>query len=552
MRLLHWLRIDGVQRSFYYKLFLGISIFFLIVAVFDSVVYAQQPSPEFDLSQVPPPTSPPIALIGQAIYQENCAPCHGVQGMADGPTAADLPSPATAFADPNAVWELSPAQLFHTTKFGRIENLMPPWQNELADTQIWQAVAYAWSLHTSQTDASTGAELYAQSCANCHGPQGAGDGPEATPDLMDFTDLTYAMARSQADWQAGWQSAHPEIGADWTPEQQRAVLETVRAFSYTPPWENPYRAGSGVITGTVIQGTPDGVSAAGLTATLEAYISFTPVAVFTTTLDSRGAFTFTAVSTDPGVDYLVAVAAENIRYTSPILNFTPEQSTLQTQVAIYGTTEDPAAVRIDRLHWIIDSRPGVVVVGEIFSFSNTGDHTFVGKTVEGVAAPVTVALHVPADAQELTFENGTLGDRFQQVGDLVYDTTPVVPGQGTRQIIMRYFLQTTEAALDFAQEFLYPIDQMTVLVTELPQLQVEIPGFTITSRETLQGQTYQLWQPDGAAPANVTVQLAGLLQEGDIDPRSVQSSGPQAAAAGSTAVLLLEPWVPWGDRKSVV
>ncbi|MEZ4733199.1 MAG: c-type cytochrome [Caldilineaceae bacterium] len=406
---MRWLRQLDAQRPLYYRSFCVLAIFFGLVTVSYAVAYAQQPSPEFDLSQVPVPGTPPLALVGQPIYQENCAPCHGVQGMGDGPTAADLPGPATAFADPDAVWERSPAQLFHTTKFGRLEKLMPPWQNQLDDSQIWQAVAYAWSLHTTPTDVEGGAELYAQSCATCHGDQGAGNGPEATPDLVDFTDLSYAMAQSQADWQAGWQAAHPEIGADWTPTQQRNVLEYIRSFTYTPPWESAYRAGSGAITGTVTQGTAGGPAVAGLTATLEAYINFTPVAVFTATVDSDGGFAFGELGNDPGIDYLVSVAAEDIRYTSPILNFTPDQQTLQTQVAIYGTTEDASAIQIDRLHWIIDTRPGVIVVGEILSFGNSGDRTFAGQSVEGVDSPVTVGLHVPAAAQELTFENGALG-----------------------------------------------------------------------------------------------------------------------------------------------
>ena len=165
------------------------------------VVRAQQQgtrqSPPYDATQVTVPTTPPLALVGQPIYQENCAPCHGELGMGDGPTAADLPSPPTAFADPAAIQERSPAQLFHTTKFGRLEKLMPPWQNELSDDQIWQTVAYAWSLHTSPAQIERGQELYAQSCASCHGEQGRGDGPDAEGALMDFSDPSYAIFRSQ-------------------------------------------------------------------------------------------------------------------------------------------------------------------------------------------------------------------------------------------------------------------------------------------------------------------------------------------------------------------
>ncbi|MBX3015712.1 MAG: c-type cytochrome [Caldilineaceae bacterium] len=558
---MHWLRSTNQKNAqecsdwgcsvWRTRRWLGIGV--LVIVLFSTqAAYAQQPSPTFDLSQVPTPVSPPFALAGQAIYQESCAPCHGMEGLGDGPTSPQLPSPATVFANPDAIWERSPAQLFHTTKFGRIENLMPPWQNQLDDTQIWQAVAYAWSLHTSQTETDAGAALYAQSCANCHGPQGAGDGPAAPPNLVDFTDRGYAMARSQADWLAGWQTAHADLGADWSIEEQRQVLETIRSFSYTPPWQSAYQAGSGIITGTVTQGTPGGIAVAGLTATLEAYVSFTPIASFTTTVDSRGVFTFTEVSTDPSINYVVVVAAEALNYTSPLLTFAPDQTALQTQLAIYGTTTDGSTVRIDQLHWIIDSRPGIVVMGEIFTFSNTGDRTFTGTTVDGVAVPVTVAFRVPADAQEVSFENGIIGGRFQQVGDMVYDTMPVVPGQRTRQIIMRYFVPVANESANFTQEFLYPIDQMTVLVTELPELEVAVPGFTLARRENLQGQNYQLWQPEGGVPAGVTVQLMGLLQEGDTDPRAVESGTAPVGTSTSSVVPLLEPWAPWAVGAAVV
>ncbi|RIK38045.1 MAG: hypothetical protein DCC57_21180, partial [Chloroflexi bacterium] len=193
---------------------------------------AQQPpqSPPFDLAQVPMPAEPPAARFGQGIYLQNCAPCHGDQGMGDGPTAADLPTPPTAFADPDAVWALSPAEMFHTTKFGRLEALMPPWQNELSDQQIWRVVAYAWSLHTDIGQVSAGEDLYGLSCAGCHGPGGAGDGPDAEGDLPNLADPATAMAQSQETWLAAWQSAHPQIGGDWTKDQQRQVLEYIRTF----------------------------------------------------------------------------------------------------------------------------------------------------------------------------------------------------------------------------------------------------------------------------------------------------------------------------------
>lgn len=53
---------------------------------------AVRESPPYDPAQVTVPISPPFAAVGRASYLENCAPCHGETGLADGPTAADLPA----------------------------------------------------------------------------------------------------------------------------------------------------------------------------------------------------------------------------------------------------------------------------------------------------------------------------------------------------------------------------------------------------------------------------------------------------------------------------
>jgi mono/diheme cytochrome c family protein len=508
-------------------------------------IYAQEPSPTYDPTQVPVPAGPPAALFGASSYQQNCAPCHGAQGMGDGPTAADLPGPATAFADPAAIWELSPSQLFHTTKFGRIQNLMPPWGNELTDEEIWQTVAYAWSLHTTARETASGAELYSASCASCHGDQGAGDGPEAAVDLLDLGDLEYAINHSQAAWLAGWQSAHPELGADWSEAQQAAVLEYIRTFSYTPPWNDAYRPGNGVIQGSVVQGTAGGDPVAGLTVTLEAYAGFTPLKVFTATVDASGVYTFPNLATDATINYLASTNAAGIRYTSSILNFPADGSELGSQITIYATTDDPAVLRMNRIHWIVDPRPGAVIVVEVYGVGAEGDRTYVGNAIEGVAQPATVAIPVPAAAEDLGFENGLLGERFQQVGDVAYDTAPVLPGEGSRQIIMRYLVPLADRSLELTRQFAYPVQDMSLLIAELPSLEVEIPGFALASQETFQGQNYQLWRAEGAIPEELTIRLNGLLAADDADPRAVPGAVDGATATTATAAIPLADWLPW-------
>ncbi len=509
-------------------------------------------SPPYDSAQVTVPTAAPLALVGQPIYQENCAPCHGVQGMGDGPTAADLPSPPTAFADAAAVWERSPAQLFHTTKFGRLEKLMPPWQNQLTDEQIWQAVAYAWSLHTTQADVEAGKALYLESCAACHGQQGQGDGPDADGTLVDFTDQQSVIFRSQADWTAGWQNAHPDIGDQWTVNEQANTLEYVRTFSYWPPWESSYQPGSGVISGGVVQGTAGETAPANLPIVLEAYIGFEPIAAFTSTVAADGSFVFNDLAIDPNINYLATVAANGISYTSNFLTLSPITPTLTSDVSIFATTDDPAGVRINRAHWIVDQQPGAIMGGAIYIFGNSGDRTFIGQTVEGVEQPVTLAMQLPPGAVEVALDGGTLGERFFQVGDTIYDTLPLLPGENTRQTVIRYAVPFEGDTAELQQQFFYPVDQLTLLVASLPGLQVDAAALEATGPQNMGGQEYQLYRKADFASQTIDVKLAGLLPAGSADPRAgaatdaaTQNSGGTTDGGMSTTAPPLGDWVTW-------
>ena len=104
----------------------------ILLILFAAVVQAQatpQPleeAPPYDPADIPPPSELPVTALGRSLYAENCAPCHGETGLSDGPVVGDMPTPPPALADPAVVWEQTPAFYFHTTKFGRIDKMMPP------------------------------------------------------------------------------------------------------------------------------------------------------------------------------------------------------------------------------------------------------------------------------------------------------------------------------------------------------------------------------------------------------------------------------------------
>lgn len=519
----------------------------LFIAQVPAVLAQQQPpsSPPYDPAQVVIPLAPPNARAGQSSYQENCAPCHGVTGNADGPTVPDLPSPPTAFASAEAIANLSPGMLFHTTKFGRLEKLMPPWRNELSDDQIWNTVAYAWGLHTTEEAVSQGAALYAESCASCHGESGAGDGPEASGVMPDFTSLDYTTFKSQADWLAGWQSAHPEIGGGWSSSDQADVLEYIRTFSYAPAWASAYRSGTGSISGTVVMGVSSDPVPADQLVRLDAYLGFEPVATFTTTVDASGAFLFDNLDVDSAITYIASTSLDGMNYSSDLLTLAPEAADVTAQIAVYETTDDPSGLYVSRLHWIIDTQPGALVVAQIYAFGNDGDRTYVGQTVDGVDDPVTVGMYVPEEAVEVTFENGELGNRFQRVGGMIYDTLPVIPGDGTRQVIVQYALPYDGTSYDVDQQFAYPIDQLTVLVADVPNLQVTAPALDEMGLQNIQGSDYHIFSKQALAAGDVALQMSGLLEAGSVDPRAVTTSADGTAQTMETILPPMESWVTW-------
>jgi mono/diheme cytochrome c family protein len=533
----------------------------LLAAVTAPALLAQDvlgPSPVYDPSQVTVPVGPPSARVGQAVYLENCAPCHGDTGDGDGPSASGLGVPVALFSDPATVWALQPGELFHVTKFGRMQAMMPPWSQRLDDATIWNSVAYAWSLHTSQAEVESGEAIYTATCAACHGDTGQGDGPEGAEVTSDFSDPAYAIFRSQAEWDAGWTQAHADVGAELASSDRTAVLEYVRTFSQTPPWVSPYQPGDGVISGSVTQGSAESTATISDTVQLNVFLGFEPVATFTTTLSADDTFVFDDLALDPNLNYIASVASGGASYSSNFMSLSPVTPTVQTEITVFGTTTDATVISIARLHWIVEIEQGALLIGQIYALSNDSDQTFVGTTVNGTETPVTFAMQVPPGAQEIAFDSGALGGRFQQVGPVIYDTLPIAPGQGVRQIIIRYVLPYEGTTADLAQELLYPAAEVSLLVSELEDLNVSATGLQFVSVESMGNLAYQFWSAQDVAPGTLEVTISGLPEPGVDDPRlaarqaaSAASAPPSASgtassstgsSAGRTTPPPLDPW----------
>jgi cbb3-type cytochrome oxidase cytochrome c subunit/cytochrome c553 len=118
---------------------------------------------------------------GQRLYARYCANCHGPRGEGDGPGGTTLrPRPANL-----AEHEYSAARLADVLLNGVAGAAMPAWRDRSPEDRaaIAQAVrALAKPQDTTgpvAAQSELGARVFADNCAQCHGPRGDGNGTAA-------------------------------------------------------------------------------------------------------------------------------------------------------------------------------------------------------------------------------------------------------------------------------------------------------------------------------------------------------------------------------------
>ncbi len=303
-------------------------------------------------------------------------------------------------------------------------------------------------------------------------------------------------------------------------------------------------SGDGVIVGRVVQGTAGATLSAAQPVTLMAYMNFAPVAMLTTTTDLDGGFAFEQLATITDVVYFVGTSYADVAYGSDLLALSPLTPTLELEIPVYETTTDPSQLRVSRMQWVIDHQPGALHARQIVLIANMGDRTVIGRPVDGVDAPVTAVIPAPINVGGLTFQDGALGARYQQVGNVIYDTTPIRPGRQSRQVLMGYAIPYTDTAAALTTDFAYPVDALTVLVADLPDLTVEVSApLQNVGNQTIQGVAYRVFNGQLAEPQAVTVALQNLVAPDRADPRLTPqtTTTPVAVAAPEGNALAAIP-----------
>jgi mono/diheme cytochrome c family protein len=94
--------------------------------------------------QNPTPQNPATIAAGRALYQANCAVCHGPKGLGDGPAALTLvPRPFNLQVH---VPQHAPGEIYYWISEGVASTAMPGWKDKLTDIERWEIVRYLEAL----------------------------------------------------------------------------------------------------------------------------------------------------------------------------------------------------------------------------------------------------------------------------------------------------------------------------------------------------------------------------------------------------------------------
>ncbi|MEZ4766927.1 MAG: c-type cytochrome [Caldilineales bacterium] len=483
------------------------------------------------------PPVPPSAVRGKTLFAENCAPCHGDTGLGDGPSASGLPNGVPALADPVLAQPASMQDWFEVTKEGRMDRMMPPWKNRLNDEQIWDVVAYAYSLHVPEASLDQGEAIWQEQCSQCHGQAGAGDGPDALANnwqMPDLSNLDVATGRSDEQWFQAVSNGGgnmPAFAGTLTEDERWAAVHFARTFSYEPARTPALASGDGQLSGRVVNNTAGGSITEGAPVRLFPFESFEERRPLETTVGPDGTFTFDGLPAGSDYANIRTTDYSGLPFGSNVITIPTDTLKVDVTVPVWDTSSTPGDIRVELAQMFVESHQGNLLIGELYRVAQDGDRVYTGSEAAAPGRNAVLKFSVPPEATALVLDGGEIGDRFVRTNDAVIDTQPLYPGR--TQILMRYLLPYSGTSADFERDLTYPVDNLSVLVAEGPSVDTDL---TEADQQTVQDQLWNNFVGTNlAAGQKISLRLKGL------DRAEAAANAAPAGPALTTAVVAYHP-----------
>ena len=421
------------------------------------LVLATQPSAQ--PARLSPPNGPADLEAGRAIYAEKCAGCHGTAGLGDGELAANLQFPPAPLGQADFARRAAPSQWYTAVTAGNLERFMPPFAS-LSDGERWAVAGYALSLHVTADQLEQGEALYEAECAACHGPDGPGANLSVGRLLVDRSaeELYHTITEGAGEGMPGYAESLSE-------DQRWALAAFLQRRDLTAGTSQPEpllvdaadQPQVGAIRGAIRNGTSGAVVPAGLEVELHGIDGEQEVLTQTTLADGDGQFAFEGLEAVPGRLYYTSLVYQGIPFESELAHMRADQEWLELPLTIYEPSAETEALRIARLHLLIDfPAEGTARVLELWALTNPTDRVI--DDPQGV-----LHISLPAGATNVQFDELAPGGRFRETPTGYLDTAPVPPGTGAGDLAFGFDL-LFENRLEFRQLIDHPVEAVVILV----------------------------------------------------------------------------------------
>jgi len=302
----------------------------------------------------------------------------------------------------------------------------------------------------------------------------------------------------------------------------------VSAAWAAPPAQTP--PAEGAITGQVKNETT-GQLVGNAEVRLRRWQADVELSPLTTQADAEGNFRFEGLDTGDQVFYRAEATYNGVPFPGKFASFEPGAAQLSLPLDVYETTAEDTAITVDRFHFIIMSdQPGTFAILELYQFSNQGDRAYVGSVNKG-GQRETVRVALPAGAQGLSLQGGTLGVDFLQTDGGLVATSPVVPGTDTFDMAFMYAVPYTGKTLSLNRPLHYATSSVNGLVLDAGD-KLTSDALTFAGQRAVQDQTYlQYTGQNLKAGAILPLQLDDLDKMKFATPASPDASDSPAAAS---------------------
>jgi mono/diheme cytochrome c family protein len=374
-------------------------------------------------------------------------------------------------------------------------------------------------------DVEKGAILFEDHCAACHGREGLGDGASAGDlpvPVPALADPELAQQRSPEEWyetisQGNLDRFMPPFSAILDEGERLDVLAFV--FSLSQPnidevTDDAFSSAESLLDDEelVVSGVLTNESGGGLPAgsdiVLHAFDQVTEVYTQSAALDAEGRFEFEPRSNSEDLLYIVSVDHDGLTYFSEILSAQDADANgrLNFQVVVYDSGNDLSDLIVESLNLVVEfpTEDRIQVVHQIL-ISNTGNYAVTPD--EG--GPALLRYSLPADAENLVFGEGTLGDRYQINEDGFADMRAVLPGENSYQLLYAFELPY-EGEAYFQQNINLPTQEVLLFLPE-GNVKLATESFTLLGEQILEGVNYQAYRLAGESSLGdfVEIRLTG-------------------------------------------